>query len=181
MVKIKAKRLKERRITPPDEIERINERLFRESRLKIQDRDSYDLAFNDLMSLDDRTISAKQKELRNDAFDDFLGKHPEVSSERLFTKAKGRDLRRDRLKTAKRVVKTRKEFIKETAPEVDLRGFDTARQRVTKEILRRRIFTVPARVQGRVVFAMRTSVVVRGRRQVRHRNAKGQFSSVRLK
>ena len=181
MVKIKAPRFKERRFTPPDEIERINERLFRESKLKIQDRDSYDLAFNDLMSLDDRTISAKQKTLRNDAFQDFLREHPEVSGERLFTKAKGRDLRRDRLKTSKRVVKTRKEFIKETAPEVDLKGFDTARQRVTKEILRRRTFAVPARIKGRVVFAMRTSVVVKGKRQVRHRNAKGQFSSVKIK
>ncbi len=169
-----------RRITPSDEIDRINERLFSESKFQIQDRDSYDLAFDDLLSVVGE-LSGKQKELRNKAFREYSAAHPEVSAERLFTKAKGRDLRRDRLKTAKRVVKTRKEFIKAGAREVDLKGFDTARQKTTKEIIRRRTFTIPARVKGKVVFAMKTSVVVAGNRVVRHRDIKGRFVSVRLK
>ncbi|MAH51520.1 hypothetical protein CMI37_37235 [Candidatus Pacearchaeota archaeon] len=181
MVKIKQPRQKGRRITPPDEIDRINERLFRESKLKIQDRDSYDLAFNDILSISDATITSGQKRLRDDAFSAYRGEHPEVSAERLFTEAKGRDLRRDRLKTAKKVVKTRKGFIKEKATEVDLKGFDTARQRVTKEILRRRTFTVPARAKGRIVFAMKTSVVVKGKSVVRHRDSKGRFVSAKSK
>ena len=164
-----------------EEIDRINERLFRQSKFQIQDRDSYELAFNDLLSLTEPTISGKQKQLRNSGFSDFLKEHPDVSRERLFTRARGKDLRRDRLKTAKRVVTTRKEFVKEGAKDVDLRGFDTARQKVTKDIIARRTFTVPARVKGRVVFSMRTSVVVKGKRQVRHRNSKGQFSSVKTK
>ncbi len=170
-----------RRITPSDEIDRINERLFRESKFQIQDRDSYDLAFNDLFSQTETGLSGKQKEMRNKAFGEFVSEHPAVSTERLFKKAKGRDLRRDRLKTAKRVVKTRKEFERATAPEVDLKGFDTARQKISKEVIRRRTFTVPARSKGRVVFAMKTSVRVRGKSVVRHRDSKGRFVSARLK
>ena len=170
-----------KRTTPPDEIDRINERLFRESKLQIQDRDSFDLAFNDLLSLTDSDLSANQRSLRNDAFDKFAVDHPDVSKERLFTKAKGRDLRKDRLKTAKKVVSTRKEFITSTAPEVDLKGFDTARQRVTKDIIRKRQFSIPARRKGKVVFAIRTSVVVRGKRVTRHRDLKGRFVSARVK
>ena len=170
-----------RRITPPDEINRINDRLFRESKFKIQDRDSYDLAFNDLLSIGESDLSSVQRKLRNDGFKGYLIQHPDVAKERIFTKAKGRDLRRDRLKTARRVVDTRKEFTKLGASKSDLRGFDTARQRVTKDILTRRKFTVPARVKGRIVFAIRTSVTVRGKRQVRFRNEKGQFSSAKVK
>ncbi len=181
MVKIKAKRIKQRRITPPDEIDRINERIFRESKFKVQDRDSYDLAFNDLLSLDDKAITSNQRALRTNSFQDFIREHPEVSTERLFTKVgKGKDLRRDRLRTAKKVVETREEF-KGKASDVDLRGFDTARQKVKKAVLRRRTFTVPAQVKGRVVFAMRTSVTVKGKSQVRHRDSRGRFSSVKLK
>ncbi len=164
----------------PDEIDRINETLEGLAKFKIQDRDSYDLAFNDYMNLNEATIKGFEITFRNDGFKDYSLKHPAISTERLFTKAKGKDLRRDRLQTAKRVVTTRKEFIKLGASEVDLKGFDTARQRVTKDILRRRTFTIPARVKGRVVFALKTSVVVKGKRQVRHRNAKGQFSSAKV-
>lgn len=170
-----------RRITPSDEIDRINDRLFRESKFQIQDRDSYDLAFNDLLSLRDGDLSSNQRRLRNTGFSKFISEHPEVAKERLFTKAKGRDLRRDRLQTAKRVVTTRKEFIKEGAREVDLKGFDTARQKVTRQIISRRTFTVPARIKGRVVFAKKISVVVKGKSVVRFRDSKGRFASPKLK
>ncbi len=169
------------RITPPDEIDRINERLFRESKFQIQDRDSYDLAFNDLLSTTERSLSSTQKKLRNDGFTDYVSQHPDVSNERLFSKAKGRDLRRDRLKTAKRVVKTRKEFIKKGAKRVDLEGFDTARQKISKEIIRRRKFTVAGRIKGKVVFIQKTSVKVKGKKQVRFRDGKGRFASSKTK
>ncbi len=139
------------------------------------------MAFNDILSTNDASLSAKQKELRTKAFREFVEEHPDTSTERLFSKAKGRDLRKDRLKTAKKVVTTRKEFIKEGAKEVDLKGFDTARQKVTKEILRRRTFTVPARVKGRVVFAIKISVVVRGKSLTRFRDSKGRFVSGKVK
>lgn len=169
------------RITPADEIDRINDRLFRESKFQIQDRDSYDLAFNDLLSTREQDLSLQQKRMRTTGFGDYVSEHPEVSKERLFTKAKGRDLRKDRLKTAKRVVKTEKEFVKKGARKVDLKGFDTARQRITKEISRRRRFTVPARIGKKVVFAVKTSVVVKGKSVVRFRDSKGRFASPRIK
>ena len=168
-------------VTPPDEIDRINERLFRESKFQIQDRDSYDLAFNDLLSTDESDMSLNQKRLRNNAFGDYVSDHPDVAKERLFSKAKGRDLRRDRLKTARKVVTTRKQYIKGGASKLDLKGYDTARQRITKDISRRRTFTVPAKVRGKIVFALRTSVVVRGKSMVRHRDALGRFASAKVK
>lgn len=167
------------RLTPMEEVDRINDRLFRESKFEIQDRDSYDLAFNDLLSLTEKDLSSKQKGLRNDGFGDYLNDHPEVSEERLFTKVgKGKDLRRDRLKTAKKVVRTKEKF-RGKASIVDLAEFDTRTQKVTKEITRRRRFNIPAKVKGRVVFAVKTSVVVMGKSQVRFRNSKGQFSSIK--
>ena len=165
----------------PDSIEMINEMIEMRDEVSVQDRDSYDLAYNSYMGLEEKELNNKQRAMRTIVFDDYVDKHPEVSEERLFTKAGGKDLRRDRLQTAKRVVKTRKAYIRATAPEVDLRGFDTARQKVSKEVKIRRTFTIPARVKKRIVFAMKTSVVVRGKSQVRFRNALGQFSSPKVK
>ena len=159
-----------------EDIERINETLEQREGFKIKDRDSYDLAFDDYLS-----DTAFKESVRDDAFDEYVESHHDVSKERLFTKAKGRDLRRDRLKTAKKVVTTRKAYIKGGARHLDLRGFDTKRQRITKEQVIRRTFTIPARSRGRVVFAMRTSVVVRGRSVARHRDSKGRFVSIKLK
>ncbi len=169
-----------RRKSPdPDDISRINEALDQREGFKIQDRDSYDLAFNDYMGI--IKADSRQRSFRNDAFNDYRQRHPDVSPERLFSKAKGKDLRRDRLHTAKKVVKTRKEFIKQTAPKVDLKGFDTARQGVTRKQRIARDFTIPARSGKRVVFAMKTSVVVRGTRVVRYRDSKGRFASIKIK
>ncbi len=172
-------KMTKRKSPDPDDIDRINETLDQKEGFKIQDRDSYDLAFDDYFGI--IRANSDQRKLRDKAFGDYVQKHPDVSTERLFSKAKGRDLRRDRLKTAKKVVRTRKEFIKSTAPEVDLRGFDTARQRITRKQKIERTFTIPARARGRVVFAMRTSVVVKGKRVARHRDSKGRFVSVKLK
>lgn len=163
--------------TPSDEIDRINERIERESGFKVQDRDSYDLAFNDIMDIPENELTAKQKKLRNEAFDQFLRKNPDVSSERIFTSARGKQLERDRRQTAKKVVTTTKEFKKQGASDVDLKGFDTARQKFSKRIAEERRFTVPSRLKGKVVFSERTFVTVLGRRQVRFRDPKGRFVS----
>lgn len=172
-----------RRSPTPEEIERIVETLFSESKFKIQDRDSFDLAFNDYMDFTEKDVKTDSdtRKFQADTFKQYVEEHPEVSTERLFSKAEGRDLRRDRLKTAKRVVKTRKEFIKAGASEVDLQAFDTARQRVTKDILRRRTFTVPAKVKGKVIFAVKTAVTVKGKSFVRFRDSRGRFASPKVK
>lgn len=165
-------------VTPPDEIDRINDRLFNESKFQIQDRDSYDLAYSDLLSTDEDELTGKQLTLRNQGFNDYVSAHPEVSEERLFKKAKGKDLRRDRLKTAKKVVTTRKEYIEGRASRLDLKGYDTARQRVTKDIKIKRTFTIKSFVKRNVVFSKRTSVVVRGKRVARWRTPSGKFASI---
>ena len=107
-----------RRITPEDDIDRINERLRSQARLQIQDRDSYDLSFNTLIDMRESELSGKQLDLRNKAFSDFSSKNPNVSTQRLFKKARGKDLSRDRKQTAKTVVPTVKEFRKRGASAV---------------------------------------------------------------
>tara|TARA_R100001530_G_scaffold129042_1_gene99083 strand:+ start:166 stop:750 length:585 start_codon:yes stop_codon:yes gene_type:complete len=194
MVKIKVKQ-KRRRLPSPtqEDIDRINETLEGRAKFQIQDRDSYDLAFNDYMGVDEKIIQKDERKFRDNAFESYADGHPEISRERLFEEAGGkgvRGLRQDRLKTAKEIVKTEKQYIKKGAKNVDLKGYDTMRQfqafkkhkiKVTKEILERRAFTVPARIKRTVVYAIKTSVVVRGRRQVRFRDTKGRFASGRLK
>ena len=156
-----------------EDIERINETLDQREGFKIQDRDSYDLAFDDYLQ-----DTAFKESVRDDAFADYVESHPDVSKERLFTKAKGRDLRRDRLKTAKKVVTTRKAYIKGGARHLDLKGYDTARQRITKIQRIQRVFTIPARRKGRIVFAME---IKNKRGIIQHKDFKGVFVSVRLK
>ena len=168
-------------VTPPDEIDRINERLEREAKLEIQDRDSYDLAFSDLLNLDEDELSMDQKKMRSEGFNDYVGTHPDVSTNRLFSKAKGKDLRRDRLKTAKRVVKTEKDYIKGTAPKVDLKGYDTARQRTAKKIRKSKVFTIPTIRKGKVVHSIKTSVVIKGNTVIRYRDMTGKFTSIYIK
>ena len=169
------------RTTPPDEIERINERLESESRMQIRDRDSYDLAFSDLLKTPEKELSPKQKKLRDMAFGEYKKSHPDVSKDRLFKEARGKDLKRDRRQTAKGIVTTIKDYKKKGASKVDLKGYDTARQKIKKDILRRRTFTIPARIKGRIVYSIKTSVVVMGKRHVRFRDSKGRFASGKLR
>lgn len=167
----------------PEEIEAINEAIDSRSGASIQDRDSYDLAYNDYMNYSEKELEEDNVlfNMREEVWEHFSMNHPDVAKERLFSKAKGRDLRRDRLKTARKVVTTRKQYIKGGASKLDLKGYDTARQRITKGIAQRRTFTVPSRIKGRVVFSIRTSVVVRGKSMVRYRDARGRFASAKVK
>lgn len=168
-----------KRVTPEEDIDRINERLRSFAGMQIQDRDSFDLSFNSLFDKTDSTLSPQQKTLRNNAFDRFADANPNVSRERIFKKAKGKDLRRDRRTTAKTVVTTRREFEKAGATKVDLKGFDTRRQKITKRIAERRIFTIPAKVKNKIVFTERTFVTVKGKKMLRFRDSKGRFGSVK--
>lgn len=168
-----------KRITPEEDIERINERLRSFAAMQIQDRDSYDLSFNSLFGQTEAGLSSQQKTLRGNAFEKFVDANPNVSKERIFKKARGKDLARDRRTTAKRIVTTRKEFEKAGATRVDLKGFDTKRQKFTKQIAQRRVFTVPARIKDKVVFTQRTFVVVKGKKMLRFRDSKGRFGSVK--
>lgn len=161
------------------DLARINELLEQREGYKIQDADSYELAYNDYMGI--VKTDKSQRIMRDNAFTAYVNKHPEVSKEHLFKKAKGRDLSRDRLRTAKKVVTTRRAYIKGGARHLDLKGYDTARQRITKQQRIERTFTVPARIRQKVVYAMRTSVVVKGHRVLRHRDSRGRFASIKIK
>ena len=63
----------------------------------------------------------------------------EKSDNALFKRAKGKSLSRDRSTTAKTVVKTRKEYIKRGAANVDLKGFDTKSSKDRLKRLRDRL------------------------------------------
>lgn len=166
-----------KRKTPEDDPDRLADRLRDRFRNKIQDRDSFDLAFNRALELRESELTSKQKTFRNQTFKSYLSKNENVSQERLFTKAKGKDLKRDRLVTAQEVVETREEFVKKGARKVDLKGFDTARQKLDRKIARKRLLIIPSRVRGKVVFSERTFVVIRGKKIVRFRDSKGRFAS----
>ncbi len=165
------------RFTPEDDPDRLSERLRQEARFKIQDRDSFDLAFSDIVSLGESELSAKQKSFRGRVFERYASANPDISRERVFQQAEGKSLRRDRKQTAKRVVKTKREFLREGASQVDLKGFDTARQKFRKELKVRREFNVPAQIGRRIVLTKRISVSVRGKAQVRFRDRRGRFAS----
>lgn len=166
-----------KRKTPEDDPDRLADRLRDEAKDQIQDRDSFDLAFNKLIEVPEGQLNADQRRFRNQVFKNYRFKNPEVSKERLFTKAKGRDLRRDRQTTAKNIVTTRDKFIDREASKVDLKGFDTRKQKFTKRISRSRRLTIPSKVKGKVVFSEKTFVTVKGIRKVRFRDAKGRFAS----
>ena len=98
---------------------------------------------------------------------------------KVFNEAKGKDLERDRRKTARIVVKDRGEFNRLGARRVDLEGFDTRRITVTQRAREPRILDIPSRVKGKVVFSEKTSVVVKGKTLVRYRDSKGRFASAK--
>lgn len=162
------------------EADRVSQWLDNNKAMKIQDRDSYDLVFNDTIAeKSESQLSFVEKRFRDLVFRTYRKENPQVLEERLFKKAKGRDLRRDQLKTAKRVVKTRRKFIKEGAREVDLKGFDTARQKFNKRIAKKRLFTIMARSKGKVVRAREIIITFKGKKLKRFRDRKGRFVSVK--
>jgi len=156
-----------KRYTPPDDIERFAENLWNNAggAANVKDRDSYDAFFNKYM--DDTYTSAQDRTLRDKAFN-VLVKRYGVVDEKLFSDAGGKNLLLDRKKTAKTVVATREEYLKKGAQRSDLAGFDTAATFKRKGMIRRK-----------VVFARADRVNVKGKWQVRYRDRKGRFVSVK--
>lgn len=164
-----------RRKTTDDDIERLAENLLISEGDFIQDRDSFDLALSRYAP--EANLSKNSKD---QLFKEVQNQKPGVSSERLFTKAGGKDLARDRRKTARTVVKTREEFIKKGAKRVDFAGFDIKESEIRKQKLTvRKEFKIPAKVKTKVVFSKRVTVTIKGKRFVRHRDKLGRFASVR--
>lgn len=169
------------RITPEEDLERMLERIEM-SRISVQDRDTFDLAFEDATTLSDVDLSPNQKAFRTDVFQSFRQRHPEVRPDRLFKKAGGKDLKADRRGTAQRIVKTDIQFIKKGAKRVDFAGFDIREQDINRQKIRaRKEFKIPAFVKQKQVFAEKTFVKVAGKQQVRFRDRLGRFARVSSK
>lgn len=95
--------------------------------------------------------TAFNKRQVDEIFAEYVRDHKDVSTERII-KTKAKDLRRSRLRGAK--------------------------PKVMKPV--RRDITIPAFIKRKTTRAFKTSVVVKGKRIVRHRDAKGRFVSARV-
>lgn len=168
-----------RRKTTEDEERRLTERMRNNHRRNISDRDSFNLAFSEEIEKSDNEMTDKQKALRSRIYKNYIDlssvqreiKRGHFVDASVFKKAHGKDLKRDRETTAKKVVKTRRAYEKAGADKVDLKGYDT-------EDLR---FSIPARSKRKVVYAYKTHVVVKGKSVIRYRDRKGHFVSVKKK
>lgn len=164
------------RVTPEEDLDRMLERIEM-SKISVQDRDTFDLAFEDATTLTTEDLSTNQRSFRNTVFDTFRQRHPEVRPDRLFKKAGGKDLKADRRGTAQRVVKTDIQFIKKGAKRVDFAGFDIREQDINRQKIRaRKELKIPAFVKQKQVFAEKVFVIVKGKKQVRFRDRLGRFA-----
>lgn len=163
-----------RRITTTDEIERMRERIYNFHRSRIRDRRSFDMAFSKEFQVSESSLTDKQKKFREAVFNNFRRNHPErVASQgelKEFKKAGGKDIASDR-RTTRNVVRTRREYRRRGAQEADLKGVDTKPPVES--------FRQVARSKGRIVYARKTSVSVRGEKVTRYRDRRGRFASVK--
>jgi len=149
-----------KRITPPDEFDRFAETLMREFPGDYDDEDEYNEYFDKWFEQNDLDPTPRQDTVMRKQTWEF------VKDKRLFRRAGGKNLKQDRMKDAKVIVNSKKEYIRRGAKRSDLKGYDT----------KRRDFDVTAEVKGRVVFAYKDSVVVKGKTQPRLRARNGQFA-----
>lgn len=146
------------RLTTQDDSNRLAENLniFDPT---IRDRDSFDRAYVQYLS---GTDALTNKQLQEDTFNS-LASRKGIRKERLFKKAGGKSLGRDRQQTARTIVKTRQEYIKQGAPNVDLEGFDTKRRVNRFNVLGQRgkqtVFAREVKVNNK--FAKRKITVLR--------------------
>ena len=154
---------------------RIAERLRNIYGKDISDRASFDLAFTEL--IDSAQLTSKQKGFRDKVFKRYADigevqtelEKKEFPKQSLFEKAGGKDFKKDRQKTAKTVVKNKKEYVRRGARKVDLKNYDTKKS------------LVPSRIKKKVVYSYKTYVRIKNKVYVRYRDKMGRFASVRKK
>jgi len=158
-----------------DDIERIAETLINTDDFnQIQDRDSFDSAYDEYLGLNDNLV--KNKSVRESTFKEVQRLKPTVDSERIFTKAKGTSLKQDRKRDAETIVTTKQEYKQKGASKVDLKGYDTKpRKRKADE------FNIIGRIKNKIVYVKAVRVTVRGKRFDRFRDEKGRFARVENK
>jgi len=170
------------RITTTEEVDRMADRIINESSVSVQDRDSFDLAYRNIVEMNDDELSSRQRSFRKRVFDHVRGRNPDIRSDRLFRKAGGRDLKKDRERTGA-VVYSDEQYIKRGARNVDFAGYDIRERDIPKKAHFRKEFTIPAlqkiRRTGetRQVFVKRESVVIRGVPKQVFRDSKGRFAA----
>ena len=127
----------------------------------INDEKTYNIAYENYFM----DSSDKARKIFKPLIFDILVRKGVIPKESLFEQAGGKDLARDRKKTAKRIVKTPTQYVKAGAQKVDLRGVDT-----------RSRYIIPAKVGERTVYAKSTYITIRGKRVTRLRDQKGRFA-----
>jgi hypothetical protein len=125
-----------KRVTPPEEIERLAERIHSEFKDKIDDKETFNQAFEDYLEV---TLTPKQKTtLRQKTFSEYAKLEPDV----------------------RRVVKKRK-----------------------KRVVRRKVpvkeFEIIGKQKGRIVFARKITIKVRGKSQTRYIDKRGRYVSIK--
>ena len=122
--------------------------------------------YSDYMGVPTRDMSEKEKKFKELVVD--IAGYKKDADEEYYKKAGGKDLKGDRGKTAKVVVTDEKVYRKKGVTKVDLKGFDTKRR-----------LEIPAKKKGKIVYAERTFIQIRGKHYMRFRDRKGHFVSVR--
>lgn len=157
----------------PQDLNRLSDNLFIDQGALIFDRDSFNLGLVKYAA--DIGISKSSKDK---LFDIYKKDHKGISSERLQKKAGGKSLERDRQQTAKTVVQTREEFIRRGARRVDFAGFDIKESQIRRMNLKSlKGFSIKATVKDRVVFAKRSTIILKGKRRIVLRDRRGRFAS----
>lgn len=154
--------------------ERIAKELLRRAGKSIQDRGTFDDAFLQYMGAAGEPLIEKSK-FSDKVFRDYRdiaerdGKT--ISKKNIFKDAGGKNLKRDRETTANVVVDSSIEYTKKGAGKVDLRGYDTRKERF--------IFT--GRQKGSIVDARKITIRFRGKSQTRYIDRRGRYVSIKKK
>lgn len=175
------------RITPETDAERLAERLWRQARGSIEDRESFDEAYEQYLSDEGANplSNAQDKKLREKVWQ-ALNKFHNITKKNVFKEAGGKDLKRDRQRTAKVVVSSVQEYKRRGASNVDLKGYDTKRpRRSSKRNVRRKLLTAQRQAKYKYNYSGRVkSRIVPARRIITKKGArfidrKGRYVSVK--
>lgn len=151
----------------PEEIERIADDIYSDSRGRIVDRDTFDQHY-DLWFGGQKLSEAQDTTMRDKVFNNMQSRYKNISKERLYKKAGGKDLKRDQRQTAQEVTTSPRRYKQRGADKIDMKGLDT--KKVDK-------FTTTGKIKGRVVYCQRVRIHTKGKYYYRLRDRKGRFAT----
>lgn len=165
-----------RRKSPEEDFDRLAERLQNQYGKYIKDEESFNVAYDSYLAELPDSHPLFKKLNRSKVFEKVFTHKKDstqyMTRDNIYKEAGGKDLNKDRQKTAKRVVKTRKEYEKAGASRVDLEGYDT------KQDFNAR-YKKPGRVKGKIVFVREASYKRYGKTFHIYRDKRGRFASVK--